>query len=58
MLDSLADIMADSHGFGWQSAKGAHTVLLFQMEQKKINWDETNKTDHIRRATCPKVTGK
>ena len=31
MLDYLAEIMDDSHDFGWKTAKGAHTVLLCRM---------------------------
>ena len=47
MLDYLADLMEDSHDFGWSSAKGSHAVLLCKMENK-INWSETQKIDRVR----------
>ena len=49
MLEYLSDIMEDSHDFEWQSAKGAHAVLLYKMEENKINWHETTKTDVVHR---------
>ena len=48
MLEYLADLMEDSHNFGWQSAKGAHAVLLCKME------DDTAKIDHARRVHAQK----
>ena len=55
MLEYLADLMEDSHDFGWQSAKGAHAVLLCKMEENKVNWDETAKIDRIRRVHAQKI---
>ena len=49
MLNYVADLMKDCHDFGWQSAKEAHTVVLCHMEENKVNWDETNKLDRLRR---------
>ena len=49
MLDYLADLMEDSHDFGWSSAKGSHAVLLCKMEDNKIDWSETHKIDRVRR---------
>ena len=49
MLSYVADLMEDCHDFGWQSAKGAHAVVLCHMEENKVNWEETNKLDHLRR---------
>ena len=49
MLSYVADLMEDCHDFGWQSAKGAHAVVLCHMEENKVNWDETNKLDRLRR---------
>ena len=56
MLDYLSDIMDDSQDFGWPSAKGAHAVLLCQMEQDKIQWHETSKIDRVRRAHAKKIS--
>ena len=33
MLNYMADLMEDCHDFGWQSAKGAHAVVVCQMEE-------------------------
>ena len=55
MLDYMADLMGDSHDFGWQVAKGCHAVLLVKMEEGKVVWGDTNKIDRIRRAHAQKV---
>ena len=49
MLSYVADLMEDCHDFGWQSASGAHAVVLCHMEENKVNWEETNKHDCVRR---------
>ena len=56
MLEYLADLMDDSHDFGWQSVKGAHAVLPCKMEENKVNWDETSKIDRIRRVHAQRVS--
>ena len=43
MLDYLAELMEDSHDFGWQADKGNHAVPLCKMEDKKIQWQDTQK---------------
>ena len=50
MLDYLSEIMEDAKDFSWQSAKASHAVLLFRMEEGKVEWSETTKIDRIRRA--------
>ena len=49
MLTYVSDLMEDCHDFGWQSAKGAHAVVLCQMEENKVNWQDTDRLDRIRR---------
>ena len=49
MLSYVTDLMEDCHDFGWQSAKGAHAVVLCHMEENKVTWEETNKLDRLRR---------
>ena len=49
MLSYVSDLMEDCHDFGWQSAKGAHAVVLCHMEENRVNWEETNKLDRLRR---------
>ena len=55
MLDYLAELMEDSHDFGWQSAKGSHAVLLCRMEDNKIQWQDTHKIDRLRRVHALRV---
>ena len=55
MLEYLADLMEDSHDFDWQSAKGAHAVLLCKMEENKINWNDTVKIDRVHRVHAQKI---
>ena len=47
MLNYLTEIMEHSHDFSWDSAKGAHAVLMCQMEEGHVHWDETQKTTKI-----------
>ena len=43
MLDYMTEIMEDAQDFGWASAKGAHALLLCQMEEGKVDWHMTVK---------------
>ena len=55
MLEYMAELMEDSHDFGWSAAKGAHAVLLCKMEEGRVSWDQTPKIDQIRRAYAQKI---
>ena len=55
MLEYLAELMEDSHDFGWNAAKGAHAVLLCKMEEGRVRWEDTHKIDRIRRAHAHRV---
>ena len=55
MLEYMFELMEDAQHFGLSSAKGAHAVLLFRMEEGKVNWNMTEKIDRIRRAHVQKV---
>ena len=55
MLEYLAEIMEDSHDFGWAAVKGSHAVLLCKMEEGRVTWDETHKIDRVRRAKCRSI---
>ena len=50
MLEYMAELMEDSHDFGWNAAKGGHAVLLCKMEEGRVSWDQTYKIDRIRGA--------
>ena len=55
MLEYLAELMEDSHDFGWNAAKGAHAVLLCKMEEGRVRWEDTHKIDRIRRAHVHRI---
>ena len=55
MLEYLAELMEDSHDFGWQSAKGSHAVLLCRMEDNKIQWQDTHKIDRLCRVHAQRL---
>ena len=56
MLEYLAEIMEDSHDFGFSAAKASHAVLLCRMEEGRIAWQETHKIDMVRRAYAHRST--
>ena len=58
MLEYLADIMEDSHDFGFSAAKGSHVVLLCRMEEGRITWKKTHKIDSVRRAYAHRSTSQ
>ena len=58
MLSYVTDLMEDCHDFGWQSAKGAHAVVLCHMEENKVTWEETNKLDRLRSQNPSLSVGK
>ena len=49
MLDHLVELMEDAHDFSWSGSKAAHAVILSRMEDAKIEWEDTNKMERIRR---------
>ena len=56
MLEYLAEIMEDSHDFGWAAAKGTHAVILCKMEEGRVTLDETHEIDRVRRAYAHRST--
>ena len=58
MLEYLSEIMEDANHFSWQSAKASHAVLLYRMEEGKVEWHETHKLDRIRRAHAQRGVGQ
>ena len=38
------------------STKGSHAMLLCKMEEGKVQWTDTHKIDHIRRAHAQQFT--
>ena len=58
MLEYLAEIVEDSHDFGFSAAKGSHAVLLCRMEEGRITWNETHKIDRVRRAYAHRSTAQ
>ena len=58
LLEYLSEIMDDMQDFCWSAAKGSHAVLLFCMEENKVNWQQTEKIDRIRRAHAQKISSE
>ena len=52
--ESVRNHMLDSHDLGWQAAKGSHAVLC-KMEENKIQWQDTQKIDRLRRVHAQRV---
>ena len=55
MMDYMTDIKEDAQDFGWLFAKGVHALILFRMEEGKVNWLMSDKLDRFRRAHDQKV---
>ena len=59
MVSYLGDLMEDATDFSWQGAKAAHAVLLCEMEQGSLQWEDLDCIDRIRRAHAQKhVSGR
>ena len=54
MVSYLGDLMEDATDFSWQGAKAAHAVLLCEIEQCSLQWEDLDRIDHIRRAYAQK----
>ena len=50
----LGKLMEDTTDFSWQNAKEAHAVLLCDMEQGSVTWNDTSRIDRMRRAHAQK----
>ena len=46
--------MEDATDFSWQGAKAANAILLCEMERVSLNWEDSDRIDHIRRAHAQK----
>ena len=55
MLEYISELMKDTQDFEWASVKDAHVVLLYRMEEDKVNWKMTEKIDRIRKAHTQKA---
>ena len=55
MLEYLAELIEDSHDFGWSAVKGTHAILLCKMEEGRVSSDQTHEIDRIRRAYATRV---
>ena len=49
MCDYLTELLQDSCDFSWESAKGAHSVLMHRMADGVVNWDHIDEIHKIRR---------
>jgi len=49
MLMHLRDVMTDTVDYSWDSARNSHAVLLQQMEQGRITWQDRTQVQEVRR---------
>ena len=54
MVSYLGELMEDATDFSWQGAKATHVVLLCEMEQGSLHWEDLDRIDRIRRAHAQK----
>ena len=45
----MLEYVTDAQDFGLTSVKGAHVLILCKMEEGKVDWTMTEKTDRLRR---------
>ena len=54
MTSYLGDLMEDTTNFSWQGTKGAHAVILCEMESGTLSWEDTERIDWVCRAHAQK----
>ena len=53
----LSELIEDATDLSWASAKAVHAVLFCEMERGLLDWEQTDRIDHIRRAHAQKHSG-
>ena len=49
MIEYLTELMQDACDYSWESAKGAHSVLLHRMADGVVNWGQVKEVQKIRK---------
>ena len=49
MIEYLTELMQDACDYSWESAKGAHSVLLHRMADRVVDWDQVKEVQKIRK---------
>ena len=49
MVEYLTELFQNVCDFGWQSAKGAHLVVMTKMEERLASWADLKKINKIRK---------
>ena len=52
MVEYLTELFQNVCDFGWQSAKGAHLVVMTKMEEGLASWADLKKINKIRKNIC------
>ena len=47
--------MEDAQDFRWATVKGAHALILYRMEEGKVDWLMSEKLDRLRTVHAEKV---
>ena len=49
MVEYLTELLQDTCDYSWESAKGAHSVLLHRMQDGVVNWSNLKEVNKIRK---------
>ena len=49
MVEYLTELLQDACDYSWESAKGAHSVLLHHMQDAVVNWSNLKEVNKIRK---------
>ena len=49
MIEYLTELMQDACDYSWESAKGAHSVLLHRMANGVVDWSQVKEVQKIRK---------
>lgn len=55
MLNYLSKLLQESIDFSWSSSRGAHAVVLQEIERGTVTWKDTDELDNIRKLYTQKV---
>ena len=49
MVEYLTELLQDACDYSWESAKGAHSVLLHRMQDGVVNWSNLKEVNKIQK---------
>ena len=55
MLTYLSKLLQESLDFSWDSSRGAHAIVLQEIERGSVSWENTDEIDNIRKLYTQRV---